>query len=391
MNTMSRLLYIIPVTIFMFSMLSCGDSIEKNNGTGNNVESEQPANRITVSKAQFKGGNMELGRLSQQDFPKEVAVTGTIDVSPQNKAIVSAFAGGYIKRTPLLIGNKVKKGQPLLTLENPEFIQMQQDYQESFEQLNFLKSEFERQKSLVAEQISSQKNFLRAESEYKRNLSRYNGLRQKLKMLNISPENVEKGILISEATIFAPIDGSITKVNVNKGMYVSPADEIMEIVNTDHIHLELSVFEKDILKVKKGQKIRFKISEASEEYYAAEVYLVGTSIDADSRTVKVHGHLNDDENHNFAVGMFVEAAIITSNELMDALPTESVVVHDNNQYVLSLVSEKDEEYVLEIRTVGIGESYNGYTAITKKGNLKASDQVIVKGAFYLLGESSESH
>ncbi|MCM4163056.1 MULTISPECIES: efflux RND transporter periplasmic adaptor subunit [unclassified Arenibacter] len=388
---MSRLLYIIPVTIFMFSMLSCGDSIEKNNGTGNNVESEQPANRITVSKAQFKGGNMELGRLSQQDFPKEVAVTGTIDVSPQNKAIVSAFAGGYIKRTPLLIGNKVKKGQPLLTLENPEFIQMQQDYQESFEQLNFLKSEFERQKSLVAEQISSQKNFLRAESEYKRNLSRYNGLRQKLKMLNISPENVEKGILISEATIFAPIDGSITKVNVNKGMYVSPADEIMEIVNTDHIHLELSVFEKDILKVKKGQKIRFKISEASEEYYAAEVYLVGTSIDADSRTVKVHGHLNDDENHNFAVGMFVEAAIITSNELMDALPTESVVVHDNNQYVLSLVSEKDEEYVLEIRTVGIGESYNGYTAITKKGNLKASDQVIVKGAFYLLGESSESH
>ena len=210
-------------------------------------------------------------------------------------------------------------------------------------------------------------------------------------MLNIPPENVEKGILVSEATIFAPIDGSITKVNVNKGMYVSPSDEIMEIVNVEHIHLELSVFEKDIMKVKKGQKIRFKISEASEEYYGAEVYLVGTSIDADSRTVKVHGHLNDDENHNFAVGMFVEAAIVTSNERMDALPTESVVVHDNNQYVLSLVSEKDEEYVLEIRTVGIGESYNGYTAITKKGNLKASDQVIVKGAFYLLGESSESH
>ena len=388
---MSRLLYIFPITILMLGMLACGDSIDKNNGIGHNVENEQPANGITVSKAQFKGANMELGSLSQQDFPVEVAVTGTIDVPPQNKAVVSAFAGGYIKRTPLLIGNKVKKGQPLLTLENPEFIQMQQDYQESFEQLHFLKSEYERQKTLVAEQISSQKNFLRAESEYKRNLARYNGLRKKLKMLNIPPENVEKGILVSETTIFAPIDGSITKVNVNKGMYVSPSDEIMEIVNVEHIHLELSVFEKDIMKVKKGQKIRFKISEASEEYYGAEVYLVGTSIDADSRTVKVHGHLNDDENHNFAVGMFVEAAIITSNEYIGALPIESVVVHDNNQYVLSLVSEKDEEYVLEIRTVGIGESYNGYTAITKKGNLKASDQVIVKGAFYLLGESSESH
>lgn len=387
---MSRLLYILPVTILMLGMLACGESSEKNNGRNNTVESELQTNRITVSKAQFNGENMELGRLGQQDFPVEVAVTGTIDVPPQNKAIVSAFAGGYIKRTPLLIGNKVKKGQPLLTLENPEFIQIQQEYQDSFEQLHFLKSEYERQKTLVAEQISSQKNFLRAESEYKRNLSRYNGLRQKLKMLNISPENVEKGILVSETTIFAPIDGSITKVNVNKGMYVSPADEIMEIVNVEHIHLELSVFEKDIMKVKKGQKIRFKISEASEEYYGAEVYLVGTSIDSDSRTVKVHGHLINDENHNFAVGMFVEAAIITSNERMDALPTESVVVHDNNQYVLSLVSEGNEGYVFEIRTVGIGESYNGYTAITKKGNLKASDQVIVKGGFNLLGENEGS-
>lgn len=388
---MSRFIYILPLTILLLNVSACGDSSEKNSGSEHSAESEQPANRITVSKAQFKGGNMELGRLGQQDFPVVVEVTGTIDVPPQNKAIVSAFAGGYIKRTPLLIGNKVKKGQSLLTLENPEFIQIQQDYQESFEQLNFLKSEFERQKSLVAEQITSQKNFLRAESEYKRNLSKYNGLRQKLKMLNISPENVEKGILTSETTIFAPIDGSITKVNVNKGMYVSPADEIMEIVNTDHIHLELSVFEKDIMKIKKGQKIRFKISEASGEYYGAEVYLVGTSIDADSRTVKVHGHLNDDENHNFAVGMFVEASIIISNENIGALPNESVVVQDNNQYVLSLVLEGDEEYVFEIVAVGTGDSYNGYTAITEMGDLKTGDQVIVKGGFNLLGETGGSH
>ena len=371
-------------------MSACGDSSEKNNGTSNSAESEQSANKINISKAQFDGENMEMGRLSQQNFPVEVEVTGTIDVPPQNKAIVSAFSGGYIKRTPLLIGNKVKKGQPLLTLENPEFVQMQQDYQESFEQLIFLKSEFERQKSLVAEQITSQKNFLKAESEYKRNLARYNGLRQKLKMLNISPENVENGILASETTIFAPIDGSITKVNVSKGMYVSPADEIMEIVNTDHIHLELSVFEKDIMKVKKGQKIRFKISEASQEYYEAEVYLVGTSIDSDSRTVQVHGHLHDDENHNFAVGMFVEAAIITSNQSSNALPNESFVVQDNKQYVLSLVSEGSEGYVFENKAVGIGDTYNGYTAITEMGDLKDGDKVIIKGGFNLLSGTGGS-
>ncbi|MEZ4968170.1 MAG: efflux RND transporter periplasmic adaptor subunit [Flavobacteriaceae bacterium] len=388
---MVRILYIIPVTILFLNLSACGGASEKNNVPGHSAEIEQSANKIVISKAQFDGEQMELGRLSKQDFPVMVEVTGTIDVPPQNKAIVSAFVGGYIKKTPLLIGNKVKKGQPLLTLENPEFVQIQQDYQESFEQLNFLKSEFERQKSLVAEQITSQKNFLKAESEYKRNLSRYNGLQQKLKMLNISPENVEKGILASEVTIFSPIDGSITKVNISKGMYVSPADEIMEIIDTDHIHLELSVFEKDIMNVKKGQKIRFKISEASEEYYDAEVYLVGTSIDADSRTVKVHGHLNNDENHSFAVGMFVEAAIITSTGNIVALPNESFVVQDNNQYVLSLVSEGDQGYVFEAKAIDIGESYNGYTAITKMGDLEANDQVLVKGGFNLLGETGGSH
>jgi len=384
---MSQLLYIVPVTILFLTVSACGDSNEKNNVPTNTAESKNTANTITISKAQFKGENMELGRLSQQDFPVEVEVRGTIDVPPQNKAIVSAFVGGYIKRTPLLIGNKVKKGQPLLTLENPEFVQMQQDYLESYEQHNFLKSEFDRQKSLVAEQITSQKNFLRAESEYKRNLARYSGLRQKLEMLNISPEDVEKGILVSAATIFAPIDGSITKVNVSKGMYVSPADEIMEIINTDHIHLELSVFEKDIMNVKKNQKIRFKISEASEEYYEAEVYLVGTSIDAESRTVKVHGHLHDDQNHQFAVGMFVEATIITSNKRINALPIESVIVQDNNHYVLTLVSEGNEEGVFETKAVKIGDSYNGYTAITEMGDVKDSDQFIVKGGYNLLGES----
>src|SRR5690606_35259238 len=187
--------------------------------------------------------------------------------------------------TPLLIGNIVKKGEVLVSLENPEFIQMQQEYLEAVEQLAYLKSEYDRQKTLLAERITSQKNFLKAESDYKRNLAIYNGLRKKLRMLNISPENAEKGILTPEATIYAPISGYVTAVNVSIGQYVSPSEIIMEIVNTDHIHVELSVFEKDILNIKKNQEIRFRIPEVSKEYYEAEVYLVGTSIDPKNRTV----------------------------------------------------------------------------------------------------------
>ncbi|RTE51916.1 efflux RND transporter periplasmic adaptor subunit [Arenibacter aquaticus] len=373
--------------ILLLSITGCGETKTANNTPKNLEENEQHQTTITISQDQFEGENMILGKLETQNFPTLVSVTGAIDVPPQNRAIVSSFTGGYIKRTPLLIGDKVKKGQALITLENPEFVQLQQDYLEVAEQLTYLKSEFERQEKLVAEQISSEKNFLKAKSSYKQNLAMYNGLRKKLQMLNISPNKVEQGILVSQVTIYAPISGSITKVNVNKGMYVSPADEIMEIINTDHIHLELSVFEKDILKIKKNQQIRFTIPEASPTYFEAAVYLVGTSIDPDSRTVKVHGHLHHDENYNFAVGMFVEANIITEEKSLLALPNEGVLTMDEKQYVLTVNSQDDQHLILEAKEVKVGDSYNGYTALTDIGNLKKNDQFVVQGGFNILGES----
>ncbi|MCM4168210.1 hypothetical protein KCTC52924_03772 [Arenibacter antarcticus] len=387
---MYRILYILITTFILLNVTACGNQNNINNSPDLEGNEDQHETRIMVSKAQFEGENMALGNLVEKDFPLVVEVRGTIDVPPKNSAVISAFTGGYIKRTPLLIGDKVKKGDPLLSLENPSFIELQQEYMESVEQLVYLKSEFERQESLVEEKITSQKNFLRAESEYKRNLAMYNGLRKKLQMLNITPENVEKGHIVSQVTLYAPIDGSITKVNVTPGMYVSPSDEIMEIINTDHIHLELSVFEKDIMQIKKDQGIQFKIPEASEQMYNAEVYLVGTSIDMQSRTVKVHGHLHNDENHSFAVGMFVEAGIITENKKFKALPDDSVITVDKKQFILVMVSQDNEGYAFEAKEVEIGESYNGFTAITDWGNVKDSDKVIVKGGFNLIGES-EGH
>ncbi len=251
----------ITTLLSAFLFMACGESVNKSENATIKVEE----NRIEISKAQFEGGKMQLGKLSEQDFPLVVQSTGMIDVPPQSRAIISSFAGGYVQKTPLLVGNKVRKGQVLATLENPEFVEMQQSYLETAQQLTYLKSEYDRQKTLVEEQISSQKNFLKAESNYKSALAIYNGLKKKLQMLNINISAVEAGNITSEITLYAPIHGSVTKMNISKGTYVSPADEIMEIINTDHIHLELAVFEKDILKIKEGQKIVFNIPEALED------------------------------------------------------------------------------------------------------------------------------
>src|SRR5690606_15461990 len=252
------------------------------------------SNHIAITTTQFTSEHMQLGTLEERSFDETIKTSGMINVPPQNKASISTFMDGYITQTPLLIGDKVKKGQLLATLENPEYVEIQQFYLELSEQLTYLKSEFDRQKTLFDEKITSQKNFLKAESTYKSTLAQYNGLRKKLNMMRINPASVEQGKITSTVNLYAPIDGYVTKINVSHGSYVSPSDVIMEIINTEHIQLELAVFEKDILKVKKDQKIRFKIPEASQDTFEAKVHLVGNAINDKNRIINIYGQIMDE-------------------------------------------------------------------------------------------------
>lgn len=343
---------------------------------------------IQLSKAQFENVKMEVGKLTEKPFAQTVQTSGMIDVPPQSRAVVSAFSGGYIKNTPLLVGNKVSKGQRLVTIENPEFITMQQHYLETAEQLSYLKSEYDRQKIMFDEKITSQKSYLKAESEYKSNLARYNSLKKNLEMLNINPASVQAGNIVSAVNIYSPIDGNVTQVYVNTGTYVSPADKIMEIMNTDHIHLELKVFEKDLLQLKKEQEILFTVPEASKETFKGEVHLVGTSIDPNTRIAMVHGHIDEKDEQNFTAGMFVEAQIVTGTTNQLALPENAVVEMEGKNYVLLIENENATEFELLPVEVKIGANYNGFIAIEKSEAFKPDSTFLTKGAFVLLNENT---
>lgn len=381
---MKHFIYKASFLVLLTYFTSCNNS-EKKTSEASEATTQMSDNLIKLTQEQFENSKMELGSLEEKSFPMIVETNGMIDVPPENKVVINATMGGYIKNTPYLIGDNVKKGQALVTIENPEFITLQQNYIEVKEKLVYLKSENERQKILFDENITSQKNYLKAESEYKTALASYNGLRKQLSMLNISLSDVENGIITATAAIYAPISGSITKVNVTRGMFVSPATPILEIIDNDHIHIELSVFEKDIMNIKKEQQIRFKIPEASNEIFEAEVYLVGTSIE-ENRTIKVHGHLKDEANHNFLTGMFVDASILTNDSLALALPTEAIVTINDISYVLVLDSKNGNEYIFKQIEVQTGSTYNGYTVIKNVQKFDASDTFLTKGTFDLIGE-----
>lgn len=375
----------IYITFLALALCSCRKS-EKPEPVS--VNSQEDNDQITLTTAQFEGENIQLGLITEHDFTETVVVNGMIDVPPHNKSRVTTFMGGYITKTPLLVGDQVKKGQLLVTMENTEYVALQQEFMEIAEQLNYLKNEFTRQKTLFDEQITSEKNFLKAESTYKSSLAQYNGLKKKLQMLNINPNAVLNGQLTSTINIYAPISGFVTLVNVSNGTFVDASDVIMEIVEIDHIHLELSVFEKDIMKIKKGQKITFKIPEASNKTYLADVHLVGTTIDETSRRVQVHGHIDNDEE-KFIIGMFVEAAIHIDETQRMGLPKEAIVTLGEHNYIFVLKEKTPENYIFSKIEVETGIASENFVEILKPYKLKA--KIIIKGSNMLFNESEGGH
>lgn len=355
-------------------------------------ESETPdaagttdTNILTITNEQFTSSSMALDTLSMHDFTRHVIANGMIDVPPESKASVSAYFGGYVKEIKLLPGQLVNKGQVLFTLENPEYVNTQREYLQAKSQLSYLKADYERQKELAQDKVTSQKNFLKAEADYKVTLAAYESLRKKLSLMNINPNQLTESNIRSTMAVASPISGFVTAVRANKGMFLNPEDIAVNITNTDHLHLELSVFEKDFMSIKVGQPVKFRIQNADKEY-TAHIQLIGKSIDADNRTIAIHAHLNDEEHLTLAPGMYVEAEILTNAHPAPALPSEAVVNIEDKYYVLVKRSSENGTITLEKKEIKTGQSDQGYVEVIKGSEFKKGSEFLVKGAFNLIVE-----
>lgn len=374
---MKSYLHISVLLVSGLLMSACGNNAEKQTTPASSQEVKQTqAGEIQIPNEEINAGNLQLVRLSQQEFPKLIRTTGYVDVPPANRASINALMGGYVKQFSLMEGQEVSRGSLLLTLENTEFIELQQEYLEVVEQLKYLESDYQRQQTMFDENISSRKNFLKAESEFKTAVARANGLREKLRMLNLSPEAVEKGEIRSEVPIYSPITGVVSQVFVTRGTYVSPTKALAEIVNSEELLLELRLFERDILNIQQGQEIRFTTPEISQEFFTARVSLVGRSINPESRTILVHASLADSLSSKFAAGMFVNAEIQGRVQKLQSLPLQAIHGTGENTSVLVVKTRNQGHTILESIAVQRGEKIDDFVEIRNPQDLEGKEILV---------------
>lgn len=346
---------------------------------------------VELTPEQVLTAGIATGTVEYRTLSGTIRVNGTLDVPPQQLVSISAPMGGFLRSSELLQGKHVDKGQVIATLQDPSYIQLQQDWLEAISQQEYLKAEYERQEELATENINARKTLQQAKANYGSMQARAAGLKARLKMVNINTAQLEKGDIQPFISLYAPISGYVTEVNVNMGKYVNPTDVMFEIVDTEHLHAELTVFEKDVPLLKLGQKVRFILANETKERMAT-VYLVGREISAD-RTVRVHCHL-DKEDKNLLPGMYLTAFVETMNMELPAVPEQAIVNYEGTDYIF-IVDQgagdtKDGNHYKAI-AVKTGIKELGYIEVLlpKEFDIK-NTQVIVKGAYDLLGKLKNS-
>jgi cobalt-zinc-cadmium efflux system membrane fusion protein len=387
---MKNIVYKIILCIALILGVGCK---EKTTVIENTHESKNE-NIIELTDAQLKQTEIVIGKVVKRKIGHEISVNGMIDVPPQGNISVTVPYGGFLKYTAMLPGTRLKKGQIIATVENPEFIEFQRDYLEALANNEYLKADFERQQTLNNEEVTSTKVFQKAKSSYLTNKANIQALESKLRLIGINPSSVKNGKISSVVNVYSPINGIVRDVYINTGKYFNPQDVLMDITDASDLHVELKVYEDDIPLIRMGQRIRFRLANAPNKWMEAEVFLIGNNVRED-RSITIHGHLKE-KNEDLLPGMFVNANIEVEALEQYTVPEEAIVRFDSKHYIFkSLGKRKENEQTMndfEMIEISKGNEEEGFVAIflENKDQDIAKVEVVLKDAFTLLAKAKNS-
>ena len=409
-------------------MVACGgESATEEGEHGEEEHGHGEENTVSLTQQQMKAIDLNLTTVQEKNMTVDVQVNGTLEIPPQFKADISPVMGGIVKSIKVIEGDRVKKGQTLAVLQHPDFIDLQSDYRSNIVQLEFLEKEYARQQKLNEEKVTSDKSFQKIETEYKNLKSLISAQKVKLQMLGISAQGVAEGKIYPTVSINSPFNGFVSVIETNVGAYVQPMSRLFEVVNSDEMHADFMVYEKDISKISVGQTVYFTTSSLSSEF-SGKIHNISPVFEQNPKALHIHVDIDDTEA-NLIPGMYISGRIVADNIMTTVLPDHAVVEDQGKAYIFVKSEEDDHnhgeaektddhghgdetkahEHGAEEKTDGhdhgeedtgdkwtfkkveviVGMSASGFTEVKLLTPLGHHDKVAGNGAYFLLSEMSK--
>ena len=346
-----------------------------------------PPDEVILTPDQIRMADIQTGRVEYRNLSQTLLLNGRVMAGAQNRVTISALQGGFVRQVALLPGQSVRKGQVLARIENPDLIQVQQDYAENRARLTYLETDYARQQELSRENVGTLKVFQQTTADLTATRARLGALAQRIRRVGLSPEQAVKGQFVSTYAVTSPLNGIITDVPTNLGQYVNPADVIAQLIGTEGLYAELTVFEKDLNSLRIGQRVRVRLSGYNRQEQFARVYLINRTVEND-RSVRVLARFeNSAGNHLLRPNASLQATLELGNSQTTVLPEGAIVASEGKDYIFLQRTNQQANTPYKAIEVRRGVTQNGYSAVVLPGNFDVvKTPVVVRGAYSVLSQ-----
>ncbi len=385
---MKRIITIVASIVLLMLITQCRQAGDNpNNETETKVIEPGIA---SLGKEQIQLAGIEFGDILPHRLSGKVNARGEIVLPPSNDAIITPILGGVVQEIKVMQGDAVKKGDVLAYLMHPDYIELQQEYLQTASNIEYLENEYARQQKLFDEKVSSEKTLFQAKNAYTAAKARFESLTLIMNQTGINPERIKNGEFYQAIPIISPMDGIVNAVLTRIGSNVGDTGPLFEVVCRKQLYVELSVFERDIIKIKKGQRVSFRLSNIDAREYEATLIAIGGSVEEMGRVVKVIAAF---ENPDQIVlpGMFVSAGIHTGEEIFDALPESSIMNYGTGKPYIYYTTSDVNAQKMSFKKAFVNTGYHdkGFIQVSLNDELPVGAKIVINGGYYIAAEASK--
>jgi cobalt-zinc-cadmium efflux system membrane fusion protein len=354
-------------------------------GTGSNAGSPARAsNTDTLELSDAQLGQISLGTASEHAFPIQTEAVGNIDFNEDMAAQVFPPYQGHIVKLFAMLGDNVKRGQPLLTIESPDLIQAESTLIAAAGVADLTTHVLERAKQLSMVQGIAEKDLQQAISDQQTAEGALKAARDAVAVFGKSQSEIDRMVqtrtIDPDLVVPSPITGRVTARNAAPGDFVQPGivPAPYSVADISRIWMNASVTESDMPLVRKGQPIHVAVMAFPGRVFDGEIAMVGASVDPLLHRGLVRAEI-EDPKHELLPGMFASFVIVTGAPVSGvAVPADGVVREGDGTMTVWLATDAHH---FSKRTVKVGLQNAGYDQILE--GVGSGAQVVTKGAVYL--------
>jgi cobalt-zinc-cadmium efflux system membrane fusion protein len=354
---------------------------------------------LDIAPDKQKEWGIVVGYPTLQNVTSQVTLPGVLSLNQNRTAHISTLIHGQVTLLSADLGTRVNKGQALLTINSPDYGQVQADFLNARARLNLSKIEYERAEMLLEKNAIGEREYLRRKAEYEKITTEYGALGSKLHSLGITHDQIDELIAKCDALedkdykceiadpnlpILSPLSGTVIFRDAIVGEHIEPEKVLFTVSNLSTLWALLDAYEKDIPHISISSKVNITSPLYPEKEFPGKITYISNTVDEQLRTVKIRAEVENLEGL-LKPNMYIQGIVQNhTDEDMTLVVPETAI---QNLEGGKIVFVREGENTFAIRHIKLGEKIGDQRIITE--GLNRYDNLVIQGAFTIKSEMTK--